>query len=319
MLGKIVRFLCYLDDLAEVLVFHVLFSKANWKKAVIGAAALVGLVLSQLTWAPQPHAKTPRTKAAKAVQTVSAKELSERGYELLLKGRTKAAVASMEAAVAMEPGNPLFQQRLGLGYLETGKNELAKDALDRSWRLHHSRTTLFYLGCAYQSLKMHDVAIGMFNQVKSTSLKDVSMPESALAYEPVAQAKIGECYVRQGQFDRAIEVLNRNVADYPNYPHSYFYLGIAHWDRGNPDLGVEQMFKVIELYPEESAAYYNVACYYAIKGIPDLAMVWLEKALKNGFSQFSHMRTDKDMDSLRNLPAYKSLVSKFEKMRARAE
>ena len=49
MLGKIVRFLMLLDDLAEVLVFHVLFSKANWKKT-IGACLLASLLLVQGSW-----------------------------------------------------------------------------------------------------------------------------------------------------------------------------------------------------------------------------------------------------------------------------
>ena len=32
MLGKITRFLVFLDDLAEVLVLHVLLSRKNWKE-----------------------------------------------------------------------------------------------------------------------------------------------------------------------------------------------------------------------------------------------------------------------------------------------
>ena len=304
MLAKLVRFLCFLDDLAEVLVFHVLFSRKNWKKTV-GVALLAGLLMVQGSWAPRRKPVRPVAPPA-----MTALQLSDAGYDLLLKGHHRDAILRLEAAVAQEPGNPVFQQRLGLAYLETSKNELAKDALERSWRLKHSRTTLFYLGCAYQSLKLHDIAIGVFNQVKSASTKETPMVEAPLGYEAVAQAKIGECYYRQGNYDRAIEVLTRNIAEYPNYPHSYFYLGIAQWDRGNPDLGVEQMFKVIELYPEESSAYYNVACYYAIKGIPDLALVWLEKALDHGFVQFAHMRSDHDLDSIRNLPAYKKLIAK---------
>ena len=70
---------------------------------------------------------------------------------------------------------------------------------------------------------------------------------------------------------------------------------------------------MIELYPQESAAYYNVSCYYSIKGIPDLALVWLEKAFKAGFNQFSHMETDHDMDNVRDLAQYKSMVAKYKK------
>lgn len=306
MLSKLVRFLCWLDDLAEVLVYHVLFSKKNWKKTV-GVALVLGLLMMQGSNAPR------KPKKALSAPVLSAQELADRGYEALMRGNHQKAVALLTQATTREPYHWLYQQRLGLALLEVKSNEAAKDALERSWRARHSRTTLFYLGCAYQNLKMNEVAIGYFNQAKTAFTKDTALVEGPMGYEAVANAKIGECYVKMGQFDRAIEILNRNIADYPNYPHSYFYLGIAQWDRGNPDLGVEQMFKVIALNPEEASAYYNVACYYAIKGIPDLSLVWMEKALDHGFAQWSHMKTDPDLDSIRDLPAYKKLVAKYQK------
>jgi tetratricopeptide (TPR) repeat protein len=303
MFGKLKRFLCFLDDLAEVLVFHVLFSKRNWKKTA-AALLLLGLAISQGAWIRE------NTTAL----VTPADTYATRGYESLLKGKNQDAIANLEAAVTREPGRALYQQRLGLAYLESGQNERALAALQAAYRIAPSRTTLFYLGCVYQNLKLNEVAIGLFNQVRSSGAQEASLSESALGYEPVAEAKIGECYIKKGELDRAIDSLNRTIAMYPNYPHSYFYLGVAHWEKGNPDLGVEQFFKVIELYPQESAAYYNVACYYSIKGIPDLALVWLEKAFKAGFSQFKHMKSDSDLDNIRQLPKYKSLFATYSKL-----
>lgn len=310
MFGKLKRFLCFLDDLAEVLVFHVFFSKANWKKTT-GLILLASLALTQGTWLKPARPARPATRP---VVAVSAEALARTGYDALLKGKTREAIRNLSLAVARDPGKPLYLQRLGLAYLEANQNEQARNALERSFSLSRSRTTLFYLGCVYQNLKLNEVAIGLFNQVKSAGSKEARMVEGALGYEPVAEAKIGECYLRQGEHGRAIESLSRTVAQYPNYPHSYFYLGVAYWDQGNPDLGVEQFFKVIELYPQESAAYYNVACYYSIKGIPDLALVWLEKAFRAGFAQMKHMRTDHDLDNIRGLPQYETLVAKYKKV-----
>lgn len=308
MLAKLVKFLKFADDLAEVLVFHVFFSKANWKKTT-AVLIVAGLALSTISFGP----------VAKTVVAPTAAEDAARGYQLLVKGKADEAVRLLQRAVAKDSTRALYHQRLGLAYLEAGKNEPALTSLQTAYRLSPSRTTLFYMGCVYQSMKLNDVAIGVFNQVKATSSREALARESASGYEPVAEAKIGECYIKKGELDRAIESLSRTIALYPNYPHSYFYLGVAYWDKGNPDLGVEQFFKVIELYPGESAAYYNVACYYAIKGIPDLALTWLEKALRAGFVQFKHMETDEDMDSIRNLPEYRRLVTKYRAIAARAK
>jgi len=297
MLGKITRFLVFLDDLAEVLVLHVLFSRKNWKKTTLALVTIAGFIFS----------------GAWSSWTVSADTWAQRGYEALLHGDNTLAVNCLTKAVDKAPDRALFHQRLGLAYLEDADNERALKELQTSYKLSPSRTTLFYIGCTYQNMKLHDVAIGVFNQVRSCGSKDAAFAESSSGYEPVAEAKIGECYIRKGDLDRAIDSLNRTVSLYPNYPHAYFYLGVAYWEKGNPDLGVEQFFKVIELYPQESAAYYNVACYYSLKGIPDLALVWLEKAFKAGFNQFSHMETDHDMDNIRDLAQYKSMVAKYKK------
>jgi len=298
MLGKITRFLVFLDDLAEVLVLHVLFSRKNWKKSTLALVTLAGIIYC----------------GAWSNWSVSADTWAQRGYDALLHGNNAQAVVYLEKAVEKSPDRALCHQRLGLACLEDGDSERALKELQISYKLSPSRTTLFYMGCTYQNLKLHDVAIGVFNQVRSCGSKEAAMIESAAGYEPVAEAKIGECYIRKGDPDRAIESLNRTITLYPNYPHAYFYLGVAYWEKGNPDLGVEQFFKVIELYPQESAAYYNVACYYSIKGIPDLALVWLEKAFKAGFNQFTHMRTDHDLDNIRNLTQYKDLVGKYKRI-----
>ena len=316
MLRKLKRFLCFVDDLAEVLVFHVLFSRANWKKTTV-ALLMCALAFTRMAHkAPVPHTP-PRTTPVAVTTANTAADHAARGYDALLKGRVNEAIRLLEMAVAGAPANALYAQRLGLAYLEAGRNTQAQWTLEGAYRLSPSRTTLFYLGCVYQNLKLPDVAIGFFNQVKAAPAGDTSLAEPAAGYEAAAEAKIGECYIKKGDYDRAIEVLTRTTLLYPNYPHAYFYLGVAHWEKGDPDLGVEQFFKVIELYPQESAAYYNVACYYSLKGIPDLALVWLEKALHAGFKQFTHMRSDHDLDNIRSLPAYNALVAKYQKLAPR--
>ena len=77
-------------------------------------------------------------------------------------------------------------------------------------------------------MKLHDVAIGVFNQVRSCGSKEANLVESASGYEPVAEASRSARVLHpggKGDLDRAIDSLNRTITLYPNYPHAYFYLG----------------------------------------------------------------------------------------------
>jgi TolA-binding protein len=54
---------------------------------------------------------------------------------------------------------------------------------------------------------------------------------------------------------------------------------------------------------------YNVACGYALAGQKEEALDWLETSVKAGFSKIDHLRTDTDLESLRNEKRYKRLLT----------
>ena len=54
---------------------------------------------------------------------------------------------------------------------------------------------------------------------------------------------------------------------------------------------------------------YNVACGYALAGDKDRALDWLETSVKGGFAKIDHLRSDPDLDSLRDEKRYKRLLA----------
>lgn len=56
---------------------------------------------------------------------------------------------------------------------------------------------------------------------------------------------------------------------------------------------------------------YNGACIHALTGNPTKALQYLEQSLIAGFDNFDHMYNDEDLDSLRQLPAFKALLIKY--------
>lgn len=71
--------------------------------------------------------------------------------------------------------------------------------------------------------------------------------------------------------------------------------------------------RISDKFPKEQSGYtaaYNVACGYALSGDKKSALEWLEKSINNGFDKFDHIKTDTDLDSLREEAKYKELMNR---------
>jgi predicted esterase len=66
----------------------------------------------------------------------------------------------------------------------------------------------------------------------------------------------------------------------------------------------------IDLIPNTPGPYYNRACVQAQLGHPDEALVDLEKTLDNGYADVLHLRTDPDLESLREKPKFKEILAR---------
>lgn len=67
--------------------------------------------------------------------------------------------------------------------------------------------------------------------------------------------------------------------------------------------------ELLELSPDDATALYNVACGYALLGAPTEAVLFLERAVAAGFTDFAHIRSDTDLDALRQDPGYLRLLA----------
>lgn len=78
---------------------------------------------------------------------------------------------------------------------------------------------------------------------------------------------------------------------------------------GNKDKAIETIqFIIANDTTDISGNLYNAACVYARIGQPDDALKYLSDAIANGYNNISHIESDYDMDSLRNMPEYHQLI-----------
>jgi tetratricopeptide (TPR) repeat protein len=95
----------------------------------------------------------------------------------------------------------------------------------------------------------------------------------------------------------------------PHDGRAHLNLGVALARQGRTAEAIDHYFEASLQDPvNASIAYYNIACEYAKQNKREESIVWLEKAIRKGFSNWDHIKADKDLDSIRSSARYKELV-----------
>lgn len=78
---------------------------------------------------------------------------------------------------------------------------------------------------------------------------------------------------------------------------------------GNTEKAIETMQAIIANDTTDiSGTLYNAACIYARIGQKQEAIGYLKKAIENGYKHFQHIHVDYDLDCLRDMPEYETLI-----------
>jgi len=87
--------------------------------------------------------------------------------------------------------------------------------------------------------------------------------------------------------------------------------GIKLMESGTPD-GIQAAKALFQeqltVVPDAPSPLYNLACCEALLGNPAEAISFLQKAVKAGFSNVSHLENDSDLKSVRDLDEFKAIV-----------
>lgn len=80
---------------------------------------------------------------------------------------------------------------------------------------------------------------------------------------------------------------------------------------GRDKEAAEWMEKIIAADPDDMGNYYDKACLYSRMGDAATSIEALRIALEKGYRSFAHIEHDDDMDAVRNLPEFISLMEKY--------
>jgi adenylate cyclase len=78
---------------------------------------------------------------------------------------------------------------------------------------------------------------------------------------------------------------------------------------GDRELATDLARRALSINPDDPLLLYNISCMYALLGNPNEALSCLEKAVDKGYGQKDWVAHDSDLDSLRELPRFKTIVA----------
>ena len=219
-------------------------------------------------------------------------------------------------------------------YSELGLNEMAIADISKVMEKDADWESLCRRGDYYRLSGDIDSAITDF----TAAIEE--MPDAGYAYY-----KRGWCYEMKGDRKKALEDYNMGLEMTQEYPYLYLMRGELLLQDGNKAeadtdfekvlqldtladgsscrmyalhfLGRDQeaeewMNKIIEDDPESDGNYYDQACLYSRMGRLEESIAALRKSFEKGYRSFSHIRLDDDMDAVRELPEFKSLMEEYE-------
>ncbi len=120
-----------------------------------------------------------------------------------------------------------------------------------------------------------------------------------------------------GLYEQAIEKYQKAASLNPNDANIYNSWGIDLFDIyrikrnniSNAEKAIEKLLEAEKL--SEGSASFNLACAYSLINNPVKSLFYLDKALALKHNNIAEIECDSDLDSIRNLPAFKQLIEKY--------
>jgi tetratricopeptide (TPR) repeat protein len=111
---------------------------------------------------------------------------------------------------------------------------------------------------------------------------------------------------KDGRFKEAIDNYKKALHHNKTLKEAVINLSTAYMKNLNFDEALETLNMGIALDSTNPHIHYNYACYYSLTGQPKASMEKLQKAIRLGFTNFKQIETDPDLEKLRQSPEFKS-------------
>ncbi len=222
-------------------------------------------------------------------------------------GLHQQAVSDYTEAIKLDTTESLYIARRGDEYRLLGKYDLSVADFDRAIEMDPESANYYMQRGWVKDEFQGNHTDGLADYTTAIEL-DSSLAYTYL-YRGRAYKKSFNDKIRANLDFRQVIKLDTSVASSSNIRH------YAYAELGQEAEAKAWMKKILTEYPEDGN-YYDAACLYSLLKLPNESIAYLDTAFQKGYRDFEHLAKDDDLDAVRNLPAFKSLVlqwkAKFE-------
>jgi tetratricopeptide (TPR) repeat protein len=221
------------------------------------------------------------------------------GGQLLQEGRIDEALKHFNAALKSDPEIAEAHNNVGIILIHKGNIDEAvfhfKEAVRINPEFELARDNLREAAAIQQSRMEAEM------QRLQEALRH-SPDDPQLNYE------LGNLYLAGGELNKAIGMFKKTLSLQPYFLPALNNLAMAHMFAGQYNQALDVFEKLIALKPNNAANYYNVAVLHSLQNKETEALDWLKRAVEKGYDNWELIKSDKDLENIRDSQGYKKLV-----------
>ncbi|MEQ9569348.1 MAG: tetratricopeptide repeat protein [Longimicrobiales bacterium] len=216
------------------------------------------------------------------------------------------ARAAAEKALELDPDQAEAHAALGAVLFVSGEVGPAEDAFRRAVDLDPRLFEAYYFHAraCFQTGRF-DEAADLYRdalRVREDYASAFFLAQSLASLDRPADAR--EAY------RDALGAAERHLALNPDDARAATMRAVALCRLGRRKEGLAWAERALHLDPEDAGVRYNAACLYAVAEEPERAIECLESAIAIGFGNPDWLARDPDLDNLRGVPAFESLMAR---------
>lgn len=221
---------------------------------------------------------------------------------LLEKGDREEALRHLNMALMFHPAFPQAHNNMGVLLAAEGRMESALSHFSRAIDLRPDFAEAHYnMANALLAQKAHTEALTHFRRVLEIN------PEYKHAAD--IHYHIGAILLSRQQTQKARTRFHKARSIAPGHIGATTGLAGVYKASGEYDRAIALYKEMLLTHPECSISItYNLACLSALQNEPQKAAAWLEKSIDEGFCQYDLLKSDPDLQNIRQTPCFQSLI-----------
>ena len=223
------------------------------------------------------------------------KSIANLAVLMMKQGRSEEAVSLGHRALKLEPYDAEIMTNLGGALIMRGEIENAIYYLEKALKI---------------SPDIKEAKINL-TSARDTLSNTKSVPQIRSKNDEERYSHFmrrGADYLNLGAYEAAVDEFRSALSLRPDDYQALNNLSISYIKQHEYYNALISLKKLLLVEPENASANYNIACMYSLLDKPNTALFWLGRAVDQGYDKWDLMRSDTDLENVRNLEAFEEII-----------